>query len=513
MLTGVSSAAYTPGDRVVVMEPAEVRRTEGKVDDLLPGFVFTVKDVNDKWLWRSGGQPGWVNQKHVTLFDRTAADRFTKLIEVNPTDASLYSSRSEVWIALGEYDLAIADLNEAIRIAPNAAGYHSRLGHAYAAKHLYPLALEAFNRALQLDAKHVDAFSGRGIVQQLRGDSGAAMDDYNMALKLSPQYVPALVSRANLQDAKFRFEKALEDYRLAIKIDPKHGKAYLGSALSYFSLNEIDKALADYDRALKNLDDDREQAIAHYHRGNAHFAKEQYDKAISDFQQALAISKLGSLAAMSYDGLGRSFAAKGENDSAIENFGQAIQINPKDPFYHIGRGYARMANQEPLAAIADFDQAVRLDPQDAWAYVGRAIAKMMSGDKDAVQGFREVIDAQGWEGEFAANAVILGYLCARGQQAPEIANQFLDDAAGKVSNRWPAPLIPLLSGDAGEKEFLALATDERKLTMAHCYLGLAAEFQGQREKAIEHYRWIQDHGNQAVSEFHLAIAKLRRLES
>ena len=48
--------------------------------------------------------------------------------------------------------------------------------------------------------------------------------------------------------------------------------------------------------------------------------------------------------------------------------------------------------------------------------------------------------------------------------------------------------------------------------MARCFLGLDWLERGKTDVALEHFRWIKQHGNPSVTEFAIGIAEFERLE-
>jgi lipoprotein NlpI len=59
---------------------------------------------------------------------------------------------------------------------------------------------------------------------------------------------------------------------------------------------------------------------------------------------------------------------------------------------------------------------------------------------------------------------------------------------------------------------LTQADDDDKRTEARCYLGLDQALKGRTEEALAHFRWVQQYGNPAFSEYVIALAELERLE-
>ena len=85
--------------------------------------IYRVEKVKGPWLWLQAekeGAAGWVRAAKVIPYDQ-AIDYFTNQIRANPKDHSAYIRRGSLWVDKNEYDIAIADDNEAIRIDPSVA--------------------------------------------------------------------------------------------------------------------------------------------------------------------------------------------------------------------------------------------------------------------------------------------------------------------------------------------------------------------------------------------------------
>ncbi|MBA4016362.1 MAG: hypothetical protein C0483_04165, partial [Pirellula sp.] len=211
MAGSAEGRTYRAGDKVVVVADGKLLvdgRTE--VDDVWPGLVLTVTDVNRGWLWLSNGKPGWLEVTKVIPLDRRAIDRLTAMLRANPSSARLYNGRANVWSNLGELDIAIADLNEAIRLDPSAPHYTCR-GNAWSRKQDHDKALRDYHEALRLDPKHAPAYVSRGIAWTKKGDYDKAIRDNDEALRLDPKFTTAYVSRGVAWTKKGDYDKAIRD--------------------------------------------------------------------------------------------------------------------------------------------------------------------------------------------------------------------------------------------------------------------------------------------------------------
>ena len=178
------------------------------------------------------------------------------------------------------------------------------------------------------------------------------------------------------------------------------------------------------------------------------------------------------------------------------------------------RGEAWMAKREYEKAIADFDESIRLQPWEPNVYFHRAVSQLTLHRHEAVASFRTMLELDGGKGRFSPYAIIFGHFAARRAGTQAMADQFLE-LAPRVLNvgAWPYPVIKHLRGEIGEPELLAAAIDDDKRTEAHCYLGLDHEIKGEKDKALDHFRWVRDHGNRDFFEYPVALAELVRLEN
>lgn len=302
-------AQYRPGNKIVIIADAKLTVGTTAGDEVWPGLVLQVGEVNGERLWFSDGNPGWLDQRHVVPLDRAAIDHLSAMIRANPGDDSLYAGRAEVWRALGEIDIAIDDLNEAIRLSPSAA-YYSNRGIAWGDKGEYDRAMSDYNEALRLDRKYVPAYINRSRAWHERGENDRAIVDLNEGLRLDPKNAGAYSNRGNAWRALGDYNRAIADYNEALQLDPNFAQAYNNRGLAWHDKGEYDRELTDYNEALRL---DPTFAQAYFNRGN-------------------------------------SWSNRGDFVRAMADYGEALRLNPKHEYYPIfGHLAARRAGDEPAA--------------------------------------------------------------------------------------------------------------------------------------------------------------------
>jgi tetratricopeptide (TPR) repeat protein len=467
LLSHAAAQTYQPGDQVVVIADANLTVENKSVAKVWPGLTVKVTAVNGNWLWVANTKPGWLDQRHVIPLSRAAIDRLTDMIRVKPDSNSLYSGRAIVWFSLGELDIAIADLNEAIRLNPSAPYYLNR-GRVWNAKGEHDRAMADYDEALRLNPQNVSAYNNRGEVWRAKGEYDRAIVEYNEALRLDPSYATVYNNRGIAWNGKGEYDKAIYDFNQAIQLDPKHPLAYSNRGLVWKEKRQYDKAIADFTEALKI---DPKYASALNGRGRAWHETGDYDKAVADFNEALRVDPNYVLA---YDNRGDAWSRLGEDDKAVADYSEAVRLDPKYSIAYTSRGKIHWFQGAYERAVADFEQGLKLDLKNKYTPIFGHLAAREGGDDDAA-------------GRFLA-------------------------AAGEY-DEWPFPAVQFLRGEIDEPELLKLADDDGKQTEARCYLGVCHAAAGRKEEALAHLSWVKNHGTKSYVEYEIALGLLKRLDA
>ena len=77
---------------------------------------------------------------------------------------------------------------------------------------------------------------------------------------------------------------------------------------------------------------------------------------------------------------------------------------------------------------------------------------------------------------------------------------------------WPRPILRYFRREISASVLLKAATTEIQQTEAHAFLALDLLENGDRDRAIEHLRWVRDHGVPGSIAGDLAKATLRRVD-
>jgi tetratricopeptide (TPR) repeat protein len=381
-----------PEVEMKVFQPKQ-RRTE--VVGIVGYPIVEVRAVQGELLWvRSQGLEGWIHKSEVVGLDR-AVSHFSKQIAAHPNDAELFFRRSLAWHARGEDVNAIKDLTEVIRLEPDDAAYGNR-GALREIKQEYELALADFDEAIHLDPKSANAYYNRGYARFMMNQFDEAIVDFDQAVQLDPQFVRAYNNRGFCRFKKEEYERAMDDFDEALRLDPSDSWALANRGRVWMAKHAYDNALRDFEHALRL---DPNSALAHKNRGLTRLAMKQYAEALTDFDEALRLTPRD---ARLYNHRALAWEGTAEYDKALSDFTESLRLHSADSEVLANRGDAWHARGEYRAALGDYSEAIRLNPDEARAYAGRAGLWTTCPDRElrnparAVESARRACELSAW---------------------------------------------------------------------------------------------------------------------
>jgi tetratricopeptide (TPR) repeat protein/CHAT domain-containing protein len=160
----------------------------------------------------------------------------------------LFVVRGQARHARREYDLALANFDEAARLVPDDTAALIHRGNAWSAKQEHDRAIADYSDAIRIDAKNAVAYVGRGNVWHAKKRYDPAIRDYDEAIRINPKDLVALNNRGDSFAAAGNIENAVSDYRAALSQDPAGGHSRLGRL--YSNQGRFADAEAEYQQAL-----------------------------------------------------------------------------------------------------------------------------------------------------------------------------------------------------------------------------------------------------------------------
>jgi tetratricopeptide (TPR) repeat protein len=306
-----------------------------------------------------GKAPDWWSHDVSCKTDTTEIDACNWRIYRDSHSVTAYCDRGRAHRALGSFDAALADYEQAI--------HFSRI----------------FARA----------YFGRGGTYADMGDLGHAVDDFEHAARLDPNCAAAYAECGYAYAASCQWEKAIAEFSEAINVSQDLADALLGRAIGREQEGDLDGAIGDYS---KTIGIDPKNAAARLSRGTAFARKGDLEKASADFSDAAQLCPILALAIVRR---GPAYAINGDWDNLAGAFFQRRRLFP---------------------AIAQWRAAIRLHP-DAAGMIGVAAWVLATGpcqtrngnEKQALDWAQTRINLNGSQDPAAVDVLAAAYRVSR----------------------------------------------------------------------------------------------------
>ena len=165
-----------------------------------------------------------------------------------------YVVRGWAWTEIGEYEQALADLDEALRLNPKSDMAYNNRGWAWIKQQEYDRAIVDLDQALRLNPQLSLAYVNRSNAWFRKGERDKAVVDCDQALRLTPKNADLYVYRSHLRCTGGEYAKAIADCNEALALNPQCTEAYnhlaaIQSTCSDARFRDGQKALANVRRA------------------------------------------------------------------------------------------------------------------------------------------------------------------------------------------------------------------------------------------------------------------------
>jgi tetratricopeptide (TPR) repeat protein len=297
----------------------------------------------------------------------------------------------------GDYERAIADLNDAARLQPDSAKAYSSRGRAYLMKGDYSRAAADFGETIRAAPKEQELYHRRGLAHARMGERSKAIADFRKALETgldnNQVYFPAKneLGRLGLSHEEIRRWEAdhtIARHRQGVAHTPiVISGAYFDRCLDRISKGEYNLAAHDCDEAFRLYPELLEVKLDI--KARAFMKKGELDRAIADLSQSIQLKPSNYGTWFNRGGL---HFKKGDYDRAIADFTEVLRLNSRHASAHTGRGEAYAQKREYARAIAHYDESIRLSPGAGAPYYQRGFAYEQIGERDkAIADYRFVV--------------------------------------------------------------------------------------------------------------------------
>jgi len=261
-----------------------------------------------------------------------AIEGFTRAIDRNPKDISLYLSRAGAYLHILERERGKADAQRALALSPDHPLTLTVRGEFYSMDKQFESAMEYYDRALSIKPTWSIPHFDRGSVLAEWGDYPAALAEINLAFKYQTptpllHFLRSLV-HYRLQD----FDAARQDQAAALRLSQRDALV-----MQEFNINVykgcFDWAIDYYAWALEKLPN---SWLVFQGRADAKLVNEYCEQALADYTRAI---ELAPKEMRPYLGRGQAYQKTGQLDCAADDFRRAAALADKS---HLKRRAERL---------------------------------------------------------------------------------------------------------------------------------------------------------------------------
>lgn len=174
--------------------------------------------------------------------------------------AEAYKRRARCYASMQKHDLAIQDLNIAVKQQPEDRWTIESRGNAYTGFKKFRKAIDDYIAAEHLEPTYTNTTSKIIECCMNAGEYKLAIIRISWHLKNAPVDDVMILERANAFSHLGFHKEAIEDLTFVMSVTPDYKKAYLRRAKEYEIIGKLNKALEDYTKAT-SLDRNSKEAL------------------------------------------------------------------------------------------------------------------------------------------------------------------------------------------------------------------------------------------------------------
>jgi len=187
-----------------------------------------------------------------------AIEDLTNVVQLDPGNAEAYYQRSNLYLELNYHrDYSIRDLSEAIALDSKNTKYLVRRAYvrattinSYSGKKEYDMAINDLNRAMRIDPHDGNLYYLRATYELEEEMRQQAMLDYDKAIELNPNESKYYGERGLLNLLLEKYQQSASDFNKAISLDPSNSIYFRHLAQAYYNYGNYPAAINSYSEAL-----------------------------------------------------------------------------------------------------------------------------------------------------------------------------------------------------------------------------------------------------------------------
>jgi tetratricopeptide (TPR) repeat protein len=249
-LDGSASESRTAEDDPAKISEFENYIRDSRYSEVEPLIATYVKEhPNSSWGWYALGYTEFAQKKIGDSIKSLAQS-----LSVNVKNADAHKILGRDLMAIGRFDAAQTEFEQAIRYAPNSSESYYDLGKLYSLQDNWLAARKQFEEAIRLEPGYIEAIDSLGFTQEALSDDDAALRTYQEAIALNEErhgkFVAAHVNLSAYYNRTGNPAKALEYAQKALELDTKSDSAWFQKARAEERQGQLQAAADSLNQAI-----------------------------------------------------------------------------------------------------------------------------------------------------------------------------------------------------------------------------------------------------------------------
>ena len=267
---------------------------------------------------------------------------YTQNIVSDSSNAQLFASRARLYLANGNLDPALRDLNRALALQPENPSLYQTLSDVYLVLGQTDNSLGALRKAISLNPDAVPPYLKLAEVYLLLDNPRAAIGAVDQAISLNGDNAESYYIKGISLLKSGDTLNAILNLKISVRVDEANFMSYM--QLASIAVSQDDTLSIYYlKQALKDQPQD-ERAL--FFLGMTLQEKRDFEQALDYFQQVVELYPLNKRAF--YHAGYLCLVELSRPNEAVEYFGQAVALdsNYVEAVYNLGRSYEEISDEQ-----------------------------------------------------------------------------------------------------------------------------------------------------------------------
>ncbi|CAG8460259.1 11249_t:CDS:2 [Acaulospora morrowiae] len=317
--------SYQPKNFMALLTRAKVYRIQESYQLSLVDLnnAINVEPHNARLLRNRGKVYTLLNEYNKSIAD---LDRSMSMEKEPHTSALKYRGIS--YSKLGKYHEAISDFNNVLNMKPSNSTVYYHRGKTYYHLSEFDNALEDLNKSLEYE-ENLESFRLRSMIYEQTQEFEKSRSDLDRILSAEPNNTSVLSKRAELNERLKQFQDCVNDLSSVMKLAPQNARALNSRGRMLVRLCRYEEALRDFNKLLEMNENDVETIGL---RAEVYQRLGKYEEALNDLKDGIA-NKPGSKRWLLVV-RGGILREQGKFEDALNDINAAIDLPPPTTLKH-----------------------------------------------------------------------------------------------------------------------------------------------------------------------------------